>query len=260
MYQIMGILNVTPDSFYDGGRGNVIDHALKLINEGAHIIDVGGESTRPGAKKVSQQEELDRVIPVISRLAKESLVKISIDTTKAEVARQALEVGASIINDVSGFTMDPAIVKVAAHHKATVILTHIQGTPRTMQQNPTYQDVVKEVYAFFKQQLSFALSQGCQFSQFILDPGIGFGKTLEHNLQILNSIDTFLSLECPLLVGVSRKSFIGKIQNDSDPHQRLSGSLSAAVWAYLKGVTYFRVHDVLETKRALNVVKEINSI
>jgi dihydropteroate synthase len=260
-FQVVGILNITPDSFFDGSHylrlNKAYEHALKLIEEGADMLDVGGESTRPGSKPVSLEEEKKRVLPLIKKLAKEVNVLISIDTTKASLAYEAVHEGASVINDISGFTMDPEMVSTVAKTKATVILGHIQGAPQNMQVSPRYENVVDDVNIYFKRQLGLAQNAGVAKSKIILDPGIGFGKTLEHNLEVLNHMDEFLQHECPLMVGVSRKSFIGKIQNDNGPQDRLAGSLAAAVLCYQKGVKYFRVHDVKETKQALSVTKEI---
>ena len=260
-FSIMGILNVTPDSFYDGDRYRSIhratDRAHEMIEEGADIVDVGGESTRPGALGISEEEEIRRVIPVIERLAKETPVTLSVDTTKAEVARRAIDAGATMVNDVSGFQMDQRMADVIAGSGVRTVLTHMRGVPRDMQKQPKYENVTQEVYRFFKAQVSWAVSKGVAFDRFILDPGIGFGKTVVHNLELLRSLDSFSDLEMPLLIGLSRKSFIGKIQQDAGPQERLSGSLAAAVIAYLHGVRFFRVHDVLETKKALTIASAI---
>ncbi len=261
-FYVVGVLNVTPDSFYDGGqyKDKAIEQALKMVEEGADILDVGGESTRPGSERVECQEEIRRVIPVIERLAKEGCVPLSIDTYKSEVAERAIGAGASIINDISGFTMDAKMPSLVAKGKVKVILSHIQGTPKDMQKNPVYQDVTREITAFFKKQMDLGFEKGVHKDQIILDPGIGFGKTLKHNLEILRNLDSFLELGRPLMMGTSRKSFIGKIQNEKrpeGPEERLTGSLVTAAWAYQKGATYFRVHDVLETKRALTVMAHI---
>src|SRR3989338_4352452 len=260
-FYVVGILNVTPDSFYDGGRYSLEDkafeHALSLIEEGADILDVGGESTRPGSERVDCQEEIKRVIPVIERLAKEGRVPVSIDTTKSDVARRAMEAGASMVNDISGFMMDPKMASVVAQGKAQVVLSHIQGTPKEMQKKPVYENVTQDVIGFFKKQMETAFQQGVLKDQIILDPGIGFGKTVEHNLQILREFDLFLELGRPLMIGTSRKSFIGRLQKDRGPEDRLTGSLMTAAWAFQKGATYFRVHDVCETKRALTMMTEL---
>lgn len=258
-YEIVGILNVTPDSFYDGGRffskEKAIDRAYQLIDEGADMIDVGGESTRPGSERISAEDECGRVIPVIEYLAPRIPVPISIDTTKSAVARAAIDAGADVVNDISGLTMDPAMVGVISGSRVRYVLTHIQGTPKEMQERPSYQNVIQEICDFFKKKIAFAEQNGIGSERLILDPGIGFGKTVLHNLEILRSLKTFLNLGLPLLIGTSRKSFIGHLLNDlvndSGPGDRLSGSLASAVWSYVQGVRFFRVHDVLETKKAL---------
>ncbi|MBI3019567.1 MAG: dihydropteroate synthase [Deltaproteobacteria bacterium] len=260
-FYVVGILNVTPDSFYDGGRYHVeekaFERALKMVEEGADILDVGGESTRPGSKRVECQEEIKRVIPVIERLAREVCVPLSIDTTKSEVAQRAIGAGASLVNDISGFTMDPQMPSVVSKGKVNVILSHIQGTPKDMQKNPMYENVTRDIMAFFKKQMDLGLEKGISKDKIILDPGIGFGKSVEHNLQILREFDLFLELGRPLMIGTSRKSFIGKIQKDRGPEERLAGSLMTAAWAYQKGATYFRAHDVCETKRALTMAAQL---
>ncbi|HBQ20517.1 MAG: dihydropteroate synthase [Deltaproteobacteria bacterium GWA2_38_16] len=262
-FYIVGILNVTPDSFYDGGRYTGLDQSLKraeqMIEEGADVLDVGGESTRPGSERISQEEEIKRVIPVIEMLSKRCSVPISIDTYKAEVAKQALEAGATWVNDISGLTMDKHMGEVVSQKNAKVVITHLLGTPKDMQLEPVYQNVVEDIRVFFKKQLNLAKEYGVDIKNIILDPGIGFGKTVEHNLVILNHLSSFLTLGCPLMVGTSRKSFIGKILKDKGPEDRLAGSLATAVYGLFKGVTYFRVHDVLETKRALTVMSHILS-
>jgi dihydropteroate synthase len=259
-FNIMGIVNVTPDSFYDGGQKLSVD---RLVSEGADILDIGGESTRPGSDPVSKEEELRRILPVIKECKQKHLVPISVDTYKAEVARGAIEAGASIVNDISGLTFEnerEAMAKLISETGVQYVLTHIQGRPKEMQKHPTYNDVVQEVYGYFKEKIGFLKSCGVKQEQIILDPGIGFGKTLEHNITLIQSIGTFKSLEQPILLGASRKSFIGAICGDSGPKDRLAGSLSTAVLAYTKGVTYFRVHDVLETKRALQVASRISEV
>lgn len=256
-YEIVGILNVTPDSFYDGGRffpkEKAIDRAYQLIDEGADMIDVGGESTRPGSERISAQEECGRVIPVIEYLAPRIPVPISIDTTKSVVAKAAIDAGATVVNDISGLTMDAEMVRIISSSGVRYVLTHIQGTPKEMQQHPSYQNVVQEVRYFFKKKIAVTEQHNIPRERLILDPGIGFGKTVNHNLEILRSLKTFVDLGCPILIGTSRKSFIGHLLNDSSPEDRLAGSLSSAVWGYIQGVRFFRVHDVLETKKALKL-------
>lgn len=252
----MGVLNVTPDSFYDGGRREDAHQAIAdgvvMAAMGADLIDIGGESTRPGAAAVSEAEELARVLPVIRGLRKEVALPISIDTYKSAVARAALDAGADIVNDISALRFDPAMVALVAQEKVPVILMHMQGTPRTMQASPQYADVVREVRDFLAAQLYDAMDAGIAPEAIVLDPGIGFGKTLDHNLQLLRGLPVLAALGQPLLVGVSRKTFIGKILN-LEPDQRLEGSLAAAVAAALAGANLLRVHDVGETRRALRV-------
>ncbi|MGH7817951.1 MAG: dihydropteroate synthase, partial [Candidatus Binatia bacterium] len=246
---IMGVLNVTPDSFYDGGRRldstQAIAAGVAMAAAGADIIDIGGESTRPGAAAVCEAEELARVLPVIRGLRREVSLPISIDTYKAAVARAALDGGADIVNDISALRFDPAMVSLVAQEKVPVILMHMQGTPRTMQADPHYTDVVREVRDFLAAQLYNAMDAGVGAEAIVIDPGIGFGKTLEHNLQLLRGLAALAALGQPLLVGVSRKTFIGKILN-LDSEARLEGSLAAAVAAVLGGANLVRVHDVLE--------------
>ena len=252
----MGVINVTPDSFYDGGRRleakRAIADAVAMAASGADIIDVGGESTRPGAAEVSVQEELDRVLPVISGLRREVALPISIDTYKSSVARAALDGGADIVNDISALRFDPAMVSLVAREKVPVVLMHMQGTPRTMQAEPRYADVVREVRDFLAAELYEAMDAGIAAEAIVIDPGIGFGKTLDHNLELLRGLPVLAALGQPLLVGVSRKTFIGKILN-CEPDQRLEGSLAAAVAAVLGGANLLRVHDVGETCRAVRV-------
>ena len=256
----MGILNVTPDSFYDGGRRSeptrAIADGVEMVQSGAEVLDVGGESTRPGARPVEEAEELDRVLPVIRGLRREVTVPISIDTYKAGVARAALDAGADIVNDISALRFDPALVSLVAAEEVPVILMHMQGKPQTMQSEPRYNDVMREVRDFLAAQLYEAMDAGIAAERIILDPGIGFGKTLEHNLQLLRGLPTLAALGQPLLVGASRKAFIGKIL-DLDPDHRLEGSLAAAVAAVLGGANLLRVHDVAETCRAARMADAI---
>jgi dihydropteroate synthase len=257
---IMGIVNVTPDSFFDGGRrldpAKAISDGVAMAASGADIIDIGGESTRPGARPVSQEEELARVLPVVRGLRREVSVPISIDTYKAAIARAALDDGADIINDISALRFDPKMVSLVVTEKVPVVLMHMQGEPRTMQQEPNYGDVVREVRDFLATQLYEAMDAGVMPQAIIIDPGIGFGKTIEHNLQLLRGLPVLAALGQPLLVGTSRKAFIGKIL-DLAPDERLEGSIAAAVAAALAGANILRVHDVPETCKAVKVADAI---
>ena len=253
---VMGVLNVTPDSFYDGGRhfdtGQATADGLAMAQAGADIIDVGGESSRPGAQPVSEADELARVIPVIQNLRRQCDLPISIDSYKASVARAALAAGADIVNDISALSFDPAMAPLVAQEKVPVVLMHMRGTPRTMQADPQYTDVVREVRDFLAERLYDAMDAGIDADYIVLDPGIGFGKTIEHNIQLLRGLPVLGALGQPLLVGVSRKAFIGKILG-LPADQRLEGSLAAAVAAVLNGANIIRVHDVAETCRAVRV-------
>lgn len=257
--QVMGILNVTPDSFSDGGKFNRIDHALEqahsMIQAGASIIDIGGESTRPGAPEVSLQEELNRVIPVITALRAESDVWISIDTSKAEVMKQAVEAGADIINDVRAL-QEPGAIEVAAGAGVPVCLMHMQGQPRTMQSNPKYQDVLLEVGEFLNERVTACEKAGIKKEQLILDPGFGFGKTLAHNYHLLANLEKFHQFGIPLLAGMSRKSMIFKLL-EKQPAECVVGSVTCASIAALKGAQIIRVHDVPETVEAMKIINTI---
>lgn len=258
---VMGVLNVTPDSFYDGGRYLRVEDALaraqQMISEGADILDVGGESTRPGSEAVPVQEELRRVLPVVEALATHTQVALSLDTYKAEVAKRALEAGAHLVNDVSAMRFDPEMPSVVTKYGAGIILMHLQGTPRTMQQNPVYEDAVREIRDFLAERAQFAQQVGVPAEHIWLDPGIGFGKTLEHNLQILRNLQAFKALGYPLLIGTSRKSFIGKILGDLPPEERLEGTLATLALAVAGGADIVRVHDVKEAVRAVRVADAI---
>ena len=257
---LMGILNVTPDSFSDGGRyvdaAAAIAHGIQLAREGADIIDIGGESTRPGARPVSAEEEKERVLPVLRGLRRELSIPLSIDTYKAEVAQAALEEGADVVNDISALRFDAAVASLVARERVPVVLMHMQGTPQTMQQRPSYQDVLGEVKDFLMGRIRFALESGVALDQIIIDPGIGFGKELEHNLDLLRGLSTLASLHRPLLVGPSRKAFIGKLLDLASEH-RLEGSLAAAVAAVLGGANIIRMHDVKEARRAIGIADAI---
>ncbi len=256
----MGIVNVTPDSFYDGGRfldtPAAVAHALQLIAQGAEIIDVGGESTRPGALPVAEAEELRRVMPVIEQLAGQVKVPIAIDTVKPGVARAALAAGASIVNDVGANREDETLWRLVAEARAGYVCMHAQGTPRTMQINPAYVDVVREVGEFFAERIRRLDDCGVSREQLILDPGIGFGKTVEHNLQLLGAARNFARFERPLLLGVSRKSFIGKLLG-AEPAARLPGALACACVTVAAGVCIVRAHDVAETVQAIRMTEAI---
>ncbi len=245
---IMGILNITPDSFSDGGRYSDVDmavaSALTMVRHGAAIIDIGGESTRPGSDRVPAQQQIDRVVPVIAALRAVSDVHISVDTTKAAVARTALKAGATIINDISALEEDPAMALLAAEFNCPLILMHKQGTPADMQDDPHYNDPVQDIIAYLSSRIDWACQHGIERGNIILDPGIGFGKTLEHNLQIIANFEQFKQLNCPLLLGASRKSFIGKILNIDIPSERIYGDSAVTAWAIEHGADIVRVHEV----------------
>ncbi len=257
---VMGIVNTTPDSFADGGQFpdtvSAVDHALRLADEGAELIDIGGESTRPGSDPVSSDEELRRVVPVIERLAKRGNVALSIDTQKPAVARAALDAGASIVNDVAANRESPEMWQVVAEARAGYVCMHMQGTPQTMQAKPSYEDVLREVGNFFTERLARLADHGVSGGQVALDPGIGFGKKLEHNIKLLRELNQFTSKECPLLVGVSRKSFIGKLFG-TPLEERLAASLACAVWSAIEGAHVVRVHDVAETVQAVRMAEAL---
>lgn len=258
---VMGILNVTPDSFSDGGlylnTDSAVEHALEMLKEGADIVDVGGESTRPGAEPVPADEELRRVLPVIERLAAETDVPISIDTYKSSVAREALKAGACIVNDISGLRFDPEIAPAAAEADAYLVIMHSIHTPATMQVNPQYDDVVGEVKAFLERQSSAAQQSGVPRDKIIVDPGIGFGKTVEHNLELLRRLPDLAQLGYPILVGVSRKSFIGAVLGGLPPSERLEGTIAAVALSIAGGARIVRVHDVGPVAKAVRVADAI---
>ena len=264
MVKIVGVLNVTPDSFSDGRKfykiNDALKHAQKLISEGADIIDVGGESSRPGSIVVSEDEEIRRVIPVIKEIKKKfPKIPVSVDTYKPKVALNAIDSGAEIVNDIYGLRWrDGSMADVVAEKKVTVIIMHMKGTPQNMQENPEYNDVVSEVYKFFKERLKFAKSKGIKKERIILDPGIGFGKTLRHNLLIMKNLSKFGKLGIPIMVGPSRKSFINGLLN-VDVSNRLEGTIASSIYSLLNGAKYLRVHDVLSLKRALTVFEAIKN-
>jgi len=257
---IMGILNVTPDSFSDGGKyvdtSLAVQHGLALERDGADIIDVGGESSRPGAENVSLDEELKRVIPVIQELAGKVKCAISIDTTKAEVAKQAIDAGASIINDISAMTMDPEMINVARDTGAGIILMHMRGSPRTMQDNPVYTDVVKEVKNYLRDRIEHLRASGINIKSIAVDPGIGFGKTVDHNIALLANLKSLYQLGRPVIVGLSRKSFLGKLTG-KPVEARLAGSIAATTFCVMNGASVLRAHDAGETLDAVKVVSAL---
>jgi dihydropteroate synthase len=258
---VMGVLNVTPDSFSDGGRfldhEAAVTHGIRMAEEGAAILDVGGESTRPGSDAVTVEEEVARVIPVIKRLAAEVVeVPVSIDTRKPQVARAALDAGAVVVNDVSG-AREPGMLDVVAASGAGLVLMHMLGEPKTMQVEPRYEDVVREVRAYLAERLEAAEAAGIDRDRLAVDPGFGFGKTYEHNLELMRDIDRFLDLGVPVVVGPSRKSFIGTALGDAPVAERLEGTIGAAAWMAGRGAHVVRVHDVGPVVRALRVVDAI---
>ncbi len=254
---LMGILNVTPDSFSDGGQFNqqqkAVNHALMMVQQGADIIDIGGQSTRPGAKQITIEEELERIIPVIETLRQQSSVVISVDTTRVEVARQAIAVGADIINDISGATFEPEILQVVAENQVPIILMHIRGNPETMQSLTDYQDLIGEICQFFQGQVNKAIKMGVKESNIILDPGIGFAKNYQQNIEILRNIKKIKKLGFPVLIGTSRKSFIGKILNQDNPQKRVWGTAATCCHAIAQGADILRVHDVPEMADVIKV-------
>ena len=255
-FRIMGIVNVTPDSFSDGGewfeREAAIAHGHRLVEEGASIVDVGGESTRPYADPVPEDEERARVVPVIAALAATD-AQVSVDTMKLAVARDALDAGATYVNDVTAFRHEPALAGLVAERGCDCCLMHMLGDPRTMQDDPRYDDVVSEVKAFLEERAAFAVAEGIAEERIMVDPGIGFGKTVAHNLELLRRLDEFRSLGFTVLVGTSRKGFLGRLVGREDPHERVAATVATNVLALERGATVFRVHDVAETLDALTV-------
>ena len=257
---IMGILNITPDSFSDGGdffeKNIAIDRALEMVEQGADIIDIGGESTRPFSDSVSLKEEISRVIPVIEGICKESDVCISIDTTKSKVASEALEAGATVINDISAMEIDSLMVDVALKFNCPIVLMHMKGIPKNMQDNPQYQSLISDIKEYLLARIDFVVSKGIDRNKIIIDPGIGFGKTVENNFEIINNLDQFVKMNFPVLLGASRKSFIGVSLNLPE-NDRLEGSIAANIIGLQKGAKIFRVHDVVETSRAMVIANKI---
>lgn len=262
-FHIMGVVNVTPDSFSDGGEfinsDKAIAHGLQLVAEGADILDVGGESTRPGAEVVETSEEIARVVPVIEGLRAAGVEWISIDSRNAETMQAALDAGANIINDVSALMHDPESVNVAVKAGVPVILMHSQGVPQDMQDKPNYNNAIADIFEYLKSRIEYCETHRIDAEMLIVDPGIGFGKTLEHNLLLLRNIKKFHDLRTPILLGTSRKSFIAALSENEPPSDRIPGSLASAIWGLSQGVQIFRVHDVAETKQAFKVYGAIAS-
>jgi dihydropteroate synthase len=258
---IMGILNVTPDSFSDGGhffnKDRAVEQAFRMIEDGADIIDVGGESTRPGAAEVSVKEEIKRVVPIIKAITKQASVPVSIDTFKSSVAEAAVSAGASMINDISGLRFDPKMPDLAAKIKVPVVIMHIQGTPKNMQRNPSYKALIPEIMDYLREGISIARRSGISDEKIIIDPGIGFGKTVAHNLEIINRLNEFTGLEKPILLGHSRKSFIGNILDNAPAADRLEGTAAAAAIGIFNGANIIRVHDIKEMARVARIADEI---
>ncbi len=261
--KIMGIVNTTPDSFSDGGKFDKLEFALhhvhQLIADGADIIDIGGESTRPGSTPVSLKEELDRVIPLVKAIRTESNITISIDTTKSAVAQAALEAGADIINDISALREDKNMLEILQASRAEVVIMHMQGSPQTMQQHPTYQDVLKEVYEFLARQLEYLVENGIEQQKIIIDPGIGFGKTLEHNLTLLRNLSAFKTLGTRVLLGHSRKRFLGELTGEENAAKRDSATAVTAALCASRHVDIIRVHNVAKTREALQIAEAIRT-
>lgn len=258
---IMGILNVTPDSFSDGGlyfnKNDGVEQALRMEEDGVDIIDIGGESTRPGAESVPIDEEIRRVIPVIEAIAKKVKVPVSVDTYKSEVAELAIKAGASVVNDISGLRFDRRMPEVVARHGVAVVIMHIKGTPKNMQQNPTYTALIPEIMDYLREGITIAREAGVAEDKIIIDPGIGFGKTVEHNLEIIRQLNEFTGLEKPVLFGPSRKSFIGKTLGDLPVTERLEGTSAAVAIGIFNGANIVRVHDVKEMVRVARIADAI---
>ena len=262
---VMGIINVTPDSFSDGGESAELESArlkaMQMIEEGAAALDIGGESTRPGAESIPLAEELRRVIPVIQSIRRDSSIPISVDTCKAEVAKQSIEAGADMVNDISALRFDSEMVNVILDNNVPVVLMHMQGRPRNMQENPSYVDCVGEIAKFFEERISFCEVAGIRREKLILDPGIGFGKRLEHNLEILAGLNRLRCFNLPLMIGASRKSFIGLLHDASKaPAERIGGSIAAATVALINGADILRVHDVDQTVEAMNLIRALKGV
>lgn len=258
---IMGILNITPDSFSDGGlffeKSAAVKRAFQIAEEGADIIDIGGESTRPGSEPLPLEEELRRTIPVIETISKELTIPISIDTCKAAVARRALDAGASMVNDISGLRFDPDMPGVVSEFKVPVVIMHIKGSPENMQKNPVYEALIPEILDYLREGIAIAESAGVSRDRIIIDPGIGFGKTFEQNLEIINNLRMFTLLEMPILIGPSRKAFIGRILEDAPTGERIEGTAAALAIAVMNGANILRVHDVKEMRKAAKVADAV---
>jgi dihydropteroate synthase len=258
---VMGVLNVTPDSFSDGGlfldASAAIGHAIRMVEDGVDIIDIGGESTRPGSDAVTIEEELRRTLPVIQAITKEISVPVSIDTYKAEVAKRALDAGASMVNDISGLGFDPAMPGVVSEYEVPVVVMHIKGTPKDMQKDPVYEALLPEIYDSLRRSMQSAMDAGIPENMIVIDPGIGFGKTFDHNLEILHRLREFTLLERPILVGVSRKAFIGKVLENASVENRLEGTAAAVAISIMNGANIVRVHDVKEMARVARVADAI---
>ncbi len=257
----MGILNVTPDSFSDGGlyfdKSTAVKRAFQMVEEGADIIDIGGESTRPGSEPINIEEELRRTIPVIKGLIGEINVPISIDTYKSEVAQRALDAGASMVNDISGLRFDPKMPELVEQYKVPVVIMHIRGTPKDMQQNPIYEALIPEILDYFRYSITIATQSGISDEMIIIDPGIGFGKTYDHNLTLINNLHEFTLLKKPLLIGPSRKAFIGKVLGDVPVAERREGTAAAVAISIMNGANIIRVHDIKEMVRVAKVADAI---
>ncbi len=253
----MGIVNVTPDSFSDGGKYFSLEssfkHSIKLLHEGADILDIGGESSRPGARPISVEDELGRILPLIKKIYSDfPQAVVSIDTTKSQVAEAAIKAGAKIVNDISGLNNDNDMANIVSKYGVPVVIMHMKGNPATMQDNPEYDDVLNEIKYFFKQRIKYATKSGIKKEQIILDPGIGFGKTVEDNFKLINHLEKFCEFGLPVLIGPSRKSFIGAVLNE-DPHNRLEGTLAAVAAGILRGAQIVRVHDVDQVRKVVKI-------
>ena len=258
---IMGILNVTPDSFSDGGlyfnKTTAVKRAFQMVEEGADIIDIGGESTRPGSETITIEEELRRTIPVIESLSKKTKIPLCIDTYKSEVAKRALDAGASMVNDISGLRFDPKMPKVVSEYKVPAVIMHIRGTPRDMQQNPVYEALIPELMDYLRNGMMIARQSGISEDMIVIDPGIGFGKTFDHNLQIIHNLQEFTLLRKPILIGPSRKAFIGRILGDVPITERLEGTAAAVAISIINGANIIRAHDVKEIVKVAKVADAI---